>query len=61
MIVKKHSSGQTEIDVFVENDLVYISITNKIGDNWSTISSNLDAKDITSLLVALVAAEIIYK
>ena len=61
MIVKKHSSGQTEIDVFVENNLVYISITNKIGDNWSTISSNLDAKDITSLLVALVAADMIYK
>ena len=61
MIVKKHSSGQTEIDVFVENDLVYISITNKIGDDWSTISSNLDAKDITSLLVALVAADMIYK
>ena len=61
MIVKKHSSGQTEIAVFTENDLVYISITNKIGDDWSTISSVLDADDIISLFIALVAAEIIYK
>ena len=61
MIVKKHSSGQTEIAVFTENDLVYISITNKIGDDWSTISSVLDADDISSLFIALVAASMIYK
>ena len=61
MIVKKHSSGQTEINVFTENDLVYISITNKIGDDWSTISSVLDADDINSLFIALVAASMIYK
>ena len=61
MIIKKHSSGQTEIDVFTENDLVYLSITNKFGDDWSTISSVLDADDISSLFIALVAASMIYK